>query len=215
MTYPYDAPASADLFERAAAVTPGGVNSPVRAFRAVGGTPRFMASGSGPWITDVDGKRWADFACGTAVTNLGHNHPAVLEAAHRQLDTLVHSGCIVRYDSIVEAAERTNPNVVKLVGTQVRPGLLRALYFTRATAPWGEGPLFHHVGLYAYRRAALERFVALPASPLEQRERLEQLRALEAGMTIMAGIVDTVPLGVDTPEDLASARRHYNEESGT
>ncbi|KQT53875.1 MULTISPECIES: 3-deoxy-manno-octulosonate cytidylyltransferase [unclassified Aureimonas] len=116
---------------------------------------------------------------------------------------------------ITEAAERTNPNVVKLVGTQIAPGTLRALYFTRATAPWGEGPLFHHVGLYAYRRAALERFVALPPSPLELRERLEQLRALEAGMTIMAGIVDTVPLGVDTPEDLERARRHQAGENRT
>ena len=83
---------------------------------------------------------------------------------------------------------------------------LRALYFTRATAPWGEGPLYHHIGLYAYRRAALERFVALPPSPLERRERLEQLRALEAGMRIDAEIVQSVPLGVDTPDDLERAR---------
>jgi 3-deoxy-manno-octulosonate cytidylyltransferase (CMP-KDO synthetase) len=83
---------------------------------------------------------------------------------------------------------------------------LRALYFTRATAPWGEGPLFHHIGLYAYRRAALDRFVGLPASPLEQRERLEQLRALEAGLRIDVGLVAEVPLGVDTPHDLDRAR---------
>ncbi|KQT44489.1 3-deoxy-manno-octulosonate cytidylyltransferase [Aureimonas sp. Leaf454] len=113
---------------------------------------------------------------------------------------------------ITDEAERTNPNVVKMVGTPVAPDRLRALYFTRATAPWGEGPLYHHVGIYAYRRAALERFVELPASTLELRERLEQLRALEAGMTIMAGIVDTVPLGVDTPADLERARRHLEEE---
>ena len=100
----------------------------------------------------------------------------------------------------------TNPNVVKVVGTPVAPGRLRALYFTRATAPSGDGPLYHHIGLYAYRRAALERFVKLPPSPLEQRERLEQLRALEAGMRIDVAIVDTVPLGVDTPEDLETAR---------
>ena len=86
--------------------------------------------------------------------------------------------------------ERTDPNVVKVVGTPVAPGRLRALYFTRATAPSGEGPLYHHIGLYAYRRAALERFVALPPSPLEQRERLEQLRALEAGMRIDVALVD-------------------------
>ena len=103
--------------------------------------------------------------------------------------------------------ERTNPNVVKLIGGPVAPRRLRALYFTRATAPYGEGPLYHHIGLYAYRRAALERFVALPPSTLETREKLEQLRALEAGMRIDAAIVDSVPLGVDTPEDLETARR--------
>jgi 3-deoxy-manno-octulosonate cytidylyltransferase (CMP-KDO synthetase) len=103
--------------------------------------------------------------------------------------------------------EKTNPNVVKIVGSPLSPSRLRALYFTRATAPWGEGPLYHHVGLYAYRRAALERFVALKPSPLERRERLEQLRALEAGMRIDAEIVDAVPLGVDTPEDLDRARQ--------
>jgi 3-deoxy-manno-octulosonate cytidylyltransferase (CMP-KDO synthetase) len=104
------------------------------------------------------------------------------------------------------AEERTNPNVVKVVGTVVAPGLLRALYFTRATAPYGDGPLYHHIGLYAYRRAALARFVGLKPSVLEQREKLEQLRALEAGMRIDVAIVDTVPLGVDTPHDLDLAR---------
>lgn len=99
-----------------------------------------------------------------------------------------------------------NPNVVKVVGTQVAPGRLRALYFTRAPAPYGEGPLYHHIGLYAFRRAALARFVSLPPSPLETRERLEQLRALEAGMRIDVAIVDSVPLGVDTPDDLERAR---------
>jgi 3-deoxy-manno-octulosonate cytidylyltransferase (CMP-KDO synthetase) len=107
---------------------------------------------------------------------------------------------------IAKDDERTNPNVVKVVGSPVAPFRLRALYFTRATAPYGEGPLYHHIGLYAYRREALERFVKLPPSPLEQREKLEQLRALEAGMRIDAAIVDTVPLGVDTPEDLEIAR---------
>jgi 3-deoxy-manno-octulosonate cytidylyltransferase (CMP-KDO synthetase) len=102
--------------------------------------------------------------------------------------------------------ERSDPNVVKLVGTPVATRRLRALYFTRATAPAGAGPLYHHIGLYAFRRAALARFVALPPSSLEERERLEQLRALEAGMRIDATIVDSVPLGVDTPEDLARAR---------
>lgn len=108
---------------------------------------------------------------------------------------------------IVKDEERVNPNVVKVVGSPVSPQRLRALYFTRATAPYGDGPLYHHIGLYAYRRAALERFVSLPPSALEAREKLEQLRALEAGMRIDAAIVASVPLGVDTPEDLETARR--------
>jgi 3-deoxy-manno-octulosonate cytidylyltransferase (CMP-KDO synthetase) len=107
---------------------------------------------------------------------------------------------------IREDDERTDPNVVKAVGTMIAPNRLRALYFTRATAPWGEGPLYHHIGLYAYRRAALGRFVALAPSRLERREKLEQLRALEAGMRIDVAIVDSVPLGVNTPEDLARVR---------
>jgi 3-deoxy-manno-octulosonate cytidylyltransferase (CMP-KDO synthetase) len=103
--------------------------------------------------------------------------------------------------------EAANPNVVKAVGSPIGPRRLRALYFTRATAPTGDGPRYHHIGLYAYRRAALERFVSLPPSPLEQQEKLEQLRALEAGMRIDVIIVDTVPRGVDTPADLETARR--------
>lgn len=107
---------------------------------------------------------------------------------------------------IVRDDEKINPNVVKIVGSPLSGTRLNALYFTRVTAPWGEGPLYHHIGLYAYRRAALERFVSLPPSILEQRERLEQLRALENGMTIHVEIVQSVPLGVDTPEDLERAR---------
>lgn len=103
--------------------------------------------------------------------------------------------------------EDLNPNVVKAVGTSLGGRRMRALYFTRATAPHGEGPRYHHIGLYAYRRGALERFVKLPPSPLEQQERLEQLRALEAGMRIDVTIVDTIPRGVDTPADLESTRR--------
>jgi 3-deoxy-manno-octulosonate cytidylyltransferase (CMP-KDO synthetase) len=103
-------------------------------------------------------------------------------------------------------ADRTNPNVVKIAATPVSRGCLRCLYFSRSPIPWGEGPMWHHIGLYAYRRAALERYVALPPSPLEQRERLEQLRALEAGMRIDAAVVAAVPATVDTPGDLARAR---------
>jgi 3-deoxy-manno-octulosonate cytidylyltransferase (CMP-KDO synthetase) len=108
---------------------------------------------------------------------------------------------------ITREEEMRDPNVVKAVVERPAGGRRgRALYFTRATAPWGEGALLHHVGLYAYRRAALERFVALPPAELEKRERLEQLRALAAGMRIEVAVVDDVPLGVDTPADLERAR---------
>jgi 3-deoxy-manno-octulosonate cytidylyltransferase (CMP-KDO synthetase) len=107
---------------------------------------------------------------------------------------------------IARDEEKTEPSVVKMVGSEIAPGHFRALYFTRATAPYGDGPLYHHIGLYAYRRRALRRFVNLPPSPLERREKLEQLRALEAGMRIDAILVDDVPLGVDTPHDLERAR---------
>jgi 3-deoxy-manno-octulosonate cytidylyltransferase (CMP-KDO synthetase) len=108
---------------------------------------------------------------------------------------------------ITRDEERDNPNVVKaVVGLGAGQTIGRALYFTRTTAPWGDGPLYHHIGLYAYRRAALARFVSLPPGVLERREKLEQLRALEAGMRIDVALVDTVPLGVDTPADLDRAR---------
>jgi 3-deoxy-manno-octulosonate cytidylyltransferase (CMP-KDO synthetase) len=110
------------------------------------------------------------------------------------------------------AEEDTAPSVVKAVGSPIGPRRLRALYFTRASAPYGEGPRYHHIGLYAYRRAALERFVSLPPSPLELQEKLEQLRALEAGMRIDIGIVDHVPRGVDTPPDLETARRALSKD---
>lgn len=108
---------------------------------------------------------------------------------------------------ITEADERDNPNVVKVVtGGPNESRIMRAHYFTRATAPYGDGPLYHHIGLYTFRRPALDRFIALPPSPLERREKLEQLRAIEAGMRIDVALVDTVPLGVDTPADLEKAR---------
>ena len=108
---------------------------------------------------------------------------------------------------IRDEAERGNPNVVKAVAG-LAPGqqIGRALYFTRVTAPSGQGPHYHHIGLYAYRRTALDRFVALPPGILEKRESLEQLRALENGMRIDVALVETVPLGVDTPADLEKAR---------
>lgn len=112
---------------------------------------------------------------------------------------------------ITAPEERDNPNVVKPVCAFAGGArIARALYFTRSSAPWDQGdrsqPLYHHIGIYAYRRDALERFVSLPPSPLEKRERLEQLRALEAGMRVDIALVDTLPLGVDTPADLERAR---------
>jgi len=106
---------------------------------------------------------------------------------------------------IIDPAERGNPNVVKVSGAMVTAGRFHATTFTRADAV-GAGPHYHHIGLYAFRRGALERFVKLPPSANEQRERLEQLRALDAGMRIDVAIVKSVPLGVDTPEDLEKAR---------
>ena len=138
--------------------------------------------------------------------------PADIAAAVALLaDEAVDIGTVAA--EIARAEERDDPSVVKVVGSPVGQGRLRALYFTRATAPYGEGPLYHHIGLYAYRRRALERFVGLPPSPLEKREKLEQLRALEAGMRIDVAIVDSAPLGVDTPEDLARARVMLSKRS--
>jgi 3-deoxy-manno-octulosonate cytidylyltransferase (CMP-KDO synthetase) len=137
--------------------------------------------------------------------------PSAVRAAFQPLaDPSVDIGTIAAF--IETEADRLNENIVKIVGSPKRiAGVpsdrhLRALYFTRATAPWGGGPLYHHIGLYAYRRAALDRYVALPPSPLEMREKLEQLRALEAGMRIDVEVVDAVPLGVDTPAELERAR---------
>ena len=131
--------------------------------------------------------------------------PKLIRACLAPLDNKAVQIATLACEIKVES-EKTAPSVVKVVGTPVGPSRLRALYFTRATAPTGDGPLYHHIGIYTYRRSALERFVSLPPSPLERRERLEQLRALEDGMRIDVELVDTVPLGVDTPEDLERAR---------
>ena len=131
--------------------------------------------------------------------------PDTIRAALRPLEN-ASTDIATLTTEIRDEHEKTNPNVVKVVGSPLSESRLRALYFTRATAPHGEGPLYHHIGLYAYRRKALETFVTLKPSTLEKRESLEQLRALEAGMRIDAEIVDTVPLGVDTPADLEKAR---------
>ena len=137
--------------------------------------------------------------------------PADIAAAAALLaDQAVDIGTVAA--EIIRAEERDDPSVVKVVGSPAGPSRLRAVYFTRATAPYGEGPLYHHIGLYAYRRRALDRFVALPPSPLEKREKLEQLRALEAGMRIDLTIVGSAPLGVDTAEDLARARAMLSKQ---
>jgi 3-deoxy-manno-octulosonate cytidylyltransferase (CMP-KDO synthetase) len=108
---------------------------------------------------------------------------------------------------ITTMAEADEPSIVKMVGSPIGPGRFRALYFTRAKAPWGEGQFYHHIGLYAWRRSAFSRLITLPPSSLELREKLEQLRALEAGMRIDAVVVEDVPLGIDTYQDLEKARR--------
>ncbi len=133
--------------------------------------------------------------------------PAIVRAALAPLaEPQVDISTLIAEIRIEE--ERTNPNVVKaVVGLAPGQTVGRALYFTRTTSPWGAGPHYHHIGLYAYRRAALGRFIALPQGVLEKREKLEQLRALENGMRIDAALVDTVPLGVDTPADLDRARQ--------
>ncbi len=149
-----------------------------------------------------------------AVVNLQGDLPTIDPRIIRRVLTPLSDAQVDIATLVVEikvSEERSNPNVVK-AAVQF-PGdtkVARALYFSRSPVPWAgaddNGPLYHHVGIYAYRRPALARFVALPPSPLEKRERLEQLRALENGMIIAAARVDTVPLGVDTPADLAAAR---------
>jgi 3-deoxy-manno-octulosonate cytidylyltransferase (CMP-KDO synthetase) len=135
--------------------------------------------------------------------------PAAIRASLKPLDE-PEVGIATLVAEITREEEKTAPSVVKMIGSEIAPGRFRCLYFTRATAPTGPGPLYHHIGLYAYRRDALERFVSLPPSPLELREKLEQLRALEAGIRIDAVAVDVTPLGVDTPDDLERARALLN-----
>ena len=133
--------------------------------------------------------------------------PAAIRAVADLLDDpAVDIGTLAA--EISDEAEIANPDTpMVVVGFAPAQRRARALYFSRAAAPWGDGPYYHHVGIYAYRRAALERFTTLPPGILEQREKLEQLRALEAGMRIDVALIDTVPLGVDTPADLERARQ--------
>lgn len=128
----------------------------------------------------------------------------ILQAANLLTDPQVDIATLAAV--IRDEQEKHDPAVVKIALAGKR-----ALYFSRSLIPHGEGPHYHHIGIYAYRRKALERFVSLPPSALEQREKLEQLRALEAGMRIDVAVVDTVPLGVDTPETLEKARKIFSE----
>jgi 3-deoxy-manno-octulosonate cytidylyltransferase (CMP-KDO synthetase) len=144
------------------------------------------------------------------VINLQGDLPALdPEAVRAAADALAATGTDIATlaAEIDDRADYDNPSVVKpIVVWDITGRRGRALYFTRARAPSGEGPLYHHIGIYAFHRAALTRFVRLAPSPLEKREKLEQLRALEAGMTISIARVDEVPLSVDTPADLEKAR---------
>ncbi len=188
-----------DSPEVAAAVDKAGGRAVITATDHASGSDRIFEA-----LGKVDSERRAEIIVNVQ-GDLPTIDPAAIRAALIPLaDAAVDIATLAAEIKVV--AERTSPHVVKVVGTPVAPRRLRALYFTRATAPAGEGPLYHHIGLYAFRRAALERFVKLPPSPLERREKLEQLRALEAGMRIDVEIVGTVPLGVDTPEDLEKAR---------
>ena len=148
-----------------------------------------------------------------AIVNLQGDLPALdptaISAVFRPLQNVaVDIATLVA--EIVDVEELADENAVKAVVSLAEGERVgRALWFSRLKTPGGVGAHYHHIGLYAYRRAALAKFVSLPPAPLEQRERLEQLRALEAGMRIDATVVDTVPLGVDTPEDLARVRRMF------
>ncbi len=131
--------------------------------------------------------------------------PALIKACAALLDNEAVDISTLAVE-ITDQEERTNPNVVKMIGSPLSTEHQRALYFTRATAPSGDGPLYHHIGIYGYKRESLEKFISLPPSYLEKREKLEQLRALEAGMRIDVAIVETLPIGVDTRQDLEKAR---------
>jgi len=158
-------------------------------------------------LYDPDGKY-------DAVINLQGDLPALDPAAICDaVDALAETSADIAtlVAAIQDPAELEDDAAVKAVvslkkGETYGP----ALWFSRFKTPWGEGPHYHHIGIYAYQRSALEKFVSLPPSPLELREKLEQLRALEAGMKISAALVDTVPLGVDTPEDLRRIRELFD-----
>jgi 3-deoxy-manno-octulosonate cytidylyltransferase (CMP-KDO synthetase) len=186
--------------EIAAAVEAAGGRAVLTAPDLPSGSDRIFAA-----LSALDSKAEHD-----VVINLQGDLPALdPEAVRAVAAALAETGADIATlaAEIDNDADRDNPNVVKpVVAWEADARLGRALYFTRARAPHGDGALFHHIGIYAFRRAALARFVTLAPSPLETREKLEQLRALEAGMHIAVARVDKVPLSVDTQEDLERAR---------
>jgi 3-deoxy-manno-octulosonate cytidylyltransferase (CMP-KDO synthetase) len=148
----------------------------------------------------------------SAVVNVQGDLPTLSpEVVTQTLDALKEVQCDIStaVSEMIEEEEKTNPNVVKAIVAWKSETQGTAMYFTRATAPYGEGKLWHHIGLYAYKPEALERFTQLPPSGLEKQERLEQLRAMEAGMVIGVAKANMIPFGVDTPEDLERARAVY------
>ncbi|MBE1237318.1 3-deoxy-manno-octulosonate cytidylyltransferase [Phaeovibrio sulfidiphilus] len=134
--------------------------------------------------------------------------PAILSRTYQGLLDAPHMDISTPVCAITDPSEETNPNVVK-AAVGFRPGETSApaLYFSRTPVPSGEGPHYHHIGVYVWKREALESFVRWPTSVLERRENLEQLRAMEHGLRIQAVLVNTAPLGVDTADDLARARQ--------
>ena len=144
------------------------------------------------------------------VVNLQGDEPFLAQGAIRAALALLADAAVDMATLAAPAApgEENDPNAVKLIASEIAPRRLRALYFTRSPAPWGEGPRYRHIGLYAFRRRAFDRYVGLPPSKLEQRERLEQLRALEDGMRIDAALLDKAGPSVDTRRDLDAARLH-------
>jgi 3-deoxy-manno-octulosonate cytidylyltransferase (CMP-KDO synthetase) len=191
-----DAPQVASAIEAA-----GGVAIATRAEHASGSDRVLEAIGA----ADHDG--WHDVVINLQGDMVNIDPQAIRAAADLLADAAVDIGTLA--SSTADAQLDNDPNVVKVVATPIGENRLRALYFSRAPVPWGEGDLLQHIGIYAFRRAALARFAALPPSTLEIRERLEQLRALEAGMRIDVALVENAPLAVDTPANLARARAYF------
>lgn len=212
-----DKPMIVHVLERALAAAIGPVavatdsQEIARAVEAAGGRA-VMTIGNHACGTDRIGEALATLDPGgvhDVVVNLQGDQPGIAPGAIAAALTALEDASVdvATLAAIAEPGERDDPDIVKLIGAHVAPHRLRALYFTRAPAPFGEGPHYHHIGVYAFRRTSLERFASLPPSPLERRERLEQLRALEDGMRIDAVLLDKAPRGVDTSRDLERLRR--------